>query len=65
MGERQRQIYEFIKSYIETNKYSPTIRGIGVAVRLSSSSVHGHLYKMREKGYIDFVNSSPRTLQIV
>ena len=66
MGDRQRKIYDYIKIYIEENKYPPTIREIAVAVGLKSpSTVHGHLERMREKGYIDFIDSFPRTLQIV
>lgn len=66
MSERQKQIYDYIKSFILANKYSPSIREIGKAVGLkSSSSVHGHLDKMRENGYIDFANTLPRTLRIV
>lgn len=66
MSERQRTIYNYIKTYIEENQYAPTIREITAAVGLKSpSTVHGHLDQMREKGYIDFVNSSSRTLRIV
>jgi len=66
MNERQRKIFEFIKGYIEANRYSPTTREITSGVGLNSSStVHGHLVKMRKNGYIDYVDSSPRTLSIV
>ncbi|TQR14413.1 winged helix-turn-helix transcriptional regulator [Psychrobacillus lasiicapitis] len=66
MSKRQKQIYEYIKKYLAEKKYSPSIREIAEAVGLrSSSTVHGHLDNLRNNGYIDFVNSSPRTLQIV
>ena len=66
MSERQQKIYDFIKKHIKENQYAPTIREITTAVGLKSpSTVHGHLDRMRDKGYIDFVNSSPRTLRIV
>lgn len=66
MKKRQKQIYEFIKSYIEVNNYSPSIREISVGVGLkSSSTVHGHLDTMRDKGYINFMDSLPRTISIV
>ena len=66
MSERQQKIYDFIKKHIAENQYAPTIREITTAVGLKSpSTVHGHLDRMREKGYIDFVNSSSRTLRIV
>ncbi len=66
MSERQQKILEYIKSYTEENQYPPTIREIATAVGLkSSSTVHGHLDRMRENGYINFVNTSPRTLTVV
>lgn len=65
MNKRQKDIYEFIKTFISENKYSPSMREITTAVGLKSvSTTHGHLDHLREKGYIDFINSSPRTLQI-
>lgn len=66
MSKRQKEIYEYIKSFIAEHNYSPTIREIANGVGLkSSSTVHSHLDTMREKGYIDFVDTSPRTLQIL
>ncbi|MEK3955356.1 LexA family protein [Psychrobacillus sp. FSL K6-1464] len=66
MNKRQLQIYEYIKIFLAENKYSPSMREVGIAVGLkSSSTIHGHLETMRKNGYIDFINSSPRTLQII
>lgn len=66
MSKRQQQIYDFIKKFISEKHYSPTIREIGAAVGLrSSATVHFHLDNMREKGYITFIDSLPRTLQII
>jgi repressor LexA len=66
MSKRQKEIYEYIKTFISKHHYLPTIREIASAVGLkSSSTVHGHLDKMRDNGYIDFINSYPRTLQIL
>ena len=65
MGERQRQIYEFINSYIAEKQYSPSMREITDAVRLKSvSTVHGHVDWMRDIGYMDFANTFARTLRI-
>ena len=66
MGDRQQKIYDFVKVYIEVNKYSPTMREIATGVGLKSpSTVHGHLDRMRENGYVDFVDSTARTLRVV
>ncbi|QUG41295.1 hypothetical protein KD050_18780 [Psychrobacillus sp. INOP01] len=66
MGRKQKEIYEYIKHFLYKNKYSPSMRESTERVGLKSvSTVHGHLDRLRDKGYIDFVNSSPRTLQII
>jgi len=50
---RQRQILEFIKRQTREKGYPPSVREIGEAVGLSSSStVHGHLARLEEKGYL-------------
>ena len=66
MSERQQQIYDYIKIFIKENSYPPSIREITTAVGLkSSSTVHGHLDRMRKKRYINFVDTLPRTISIV
>lgn len=66
MRKRQKQIYDFIKGYTEENSYPPSMREIAEGVGLSSSStVHGHLSRMKRKGYVDFEPSRPRTLRLI
>jgi repressor LexA len=66
MTDPQQNIFEFIKKYIEENRYSPTTREITSGVGLNSpSTVNCHLKTMRKNGYIDFIDSLPRTLSIV
>lgn len=66
MNKRQIEIYEYIKEFLSENKYSPSMREITTAVGLKSVSItHGHLERLRNKGYIDFINTLTRTLQIV
>lgn len=63
---RQRQILEFIKEEVQKKGYPPSVREIGHAVGLSSSStVHGHLGKLEEKGYIRRDPTKPRALEVV
>jgi len=50
---RQRQILQYILRHIEIRGYPPTVREIGEAVNLSSSStVHAHLKSLEEAGLI-------------
>jgi len=50
---RQRQILQYIEQHVEAHGYPPTVREIGFAVNLSSSStVHAHLKTLEEQGHI-------------
>ena len=63
---RQRQILEYIKREVQQRGYPPSVREIGQAVGLSSSStVHGHLGKLEEKGYIRRDPTKPRAIEIL
>ena len=53
LSPRQRQILQFIIKHTEAQGYPPTVREIGEAVNLSSSStVHGHLKTLEQTGWI-------------
>jgi len=53
ISSRQRQILQFILQHIEARGYPPTVREIGEAVNLSSSStVHAHLRALEDAGLI-------------
>ena len=62
---KQVEIYEFLKEYTEEKGYPPTIREIGEAVSLkSTSTVQGHLQRLERKGLIKRDPSKPRALEI-
>lgn len=62
---RQKQILRYIYGYIDENRYPPTVREIGEAVGLSSTStVHGHLQRLEKSGFITRNSSKPRALEI-
>ncbi|MDA8228356.1 MAG: transcriptional repressor LexA [Desulfitobacterium hafniense] len=66
LTERQIKIIEFIKSEIRQKGYPPSVREIGDAVGLmSSSTVHGHLQTLEEKGYIRRDPTKPRAIEIL
>jgi repressor LexA len=66
LTDRQRQVLEFIKSDIVRTGYPPTVRDIGAAVGLSSSStVHAHLEALEAKGIIRRDPSKPRALEVM
>ena len=54
LSERQQKILAFINEYAEENGYPPSIREIGAAAGISSTSVVSYnLERLKEKGYID------------
>lgn len=66
LTKRQQEILDFMRSFTEDNGYPPTVREIGEAVGLSSSStVHSHLSALENKGFIRRDASSARALVIV
>jgi repressor LexA len=66
LTDRQRQVLEFIKSDTARTGYPPTVRDIGAAVGLSSSStVHAHLEALEAKGLIRRDPSKPRALEVL
>jgi repressor LexA len=63
LTQRQRQILDFIASEVEFKGYPPSVREIGSAIGLSSSStVHSHLAALERKGLIKRDPSKPRAL---
>lgn len=66
LSERQRQILDFIRSTIENKGYPPSVREIGEAIGLSSSStVHGHLDKLSKLGMIRRDPTKPRAIELI
>lgn len=63
---RQVAILKFIKNELQKKGYPPSVREIGQAVGLSSSStVHGHLAQLEEKGYIRRDPTKPRAIEVL
>lgn len=63
---RQLQILEFIREHVKEKGYPPSVREIAQAVGLkSSSTVHGHLNRLEEKGFIRRDPTKPRAIEIL
>src|SRR5215510_9801787 len=65
LSERQHQVLEFIDAQVRERGYPPSVREIGEAVGLSSSStVHAHLAALQEKGYLRRDPTKPRAIEV-
>jgi len=66
LTKRQQEIFEFIKRYSENNGYPPTVRDIGKAVGLASSStVHAHLANLEKLGLLRRDPTKPRAMELL
>ncbi|CAH1195049.1 LexA repressor [Paenibacillus plantiphilus] len=66
LSNRQQAILEFIKNEVREKGYPPSVREIGEAVGLASSStVHGHLDRLEKKGLIRRDPTKPRAIEIL
>jgi len=65
-SKRQEDILAFIKEEVRKKGYPPSVREIGEAVGLASSStVHGHLARLENKGLIRRDPTKPRAIEIL
>jgi repressor LexA len=66
LTDRQREIYEFIRSKIEGRGYGPTVREIGLHFDIKSpNGVMCHLKALEKKGLIIREGFSARAIQLV
>ena len=66
VSKRQEAILEFIKEQVRLKGYPPSVREIGEAVGLASSStVHGHLSRLEGKGLIRRDPTKPRAIEVI
>jgi repressor LexA len=66
LTKRQQGIFDFIKRYSAGHGYPPTVRDIGKAVGLASSStVHAHLANLEKVGLLRRDPTKPRAIELL
>ena len=66
LTKRQQEIFDFIKKYSAKYGYPPTVRDIGKAIGLTSSStVHAHLSNLEKIGLLRRDPTKPRAIEIM
>ncbi|MBH9965343.1 transcriptional repressor LexA [[Bacillus] enclensis] len=66
LSKRQQDILQYIKVSVKEKGYPPSVREIGEAVGLASSStVHGHLARLESKGLIRRDPTKPRAIEVL
>ncbi|HUP86288.1 MAG TPA: transcriptional repressor LexA [Acidimicrobiales bacterium] len=65
LSGKKRQILDFIESCLRERGYPPSVREIGEAVGLTSSStVHAHLASLQQLGYLRRDPTKPRAIEV-
>jgi repressor LexA len=66
LTKRQKEIFDFIRQYASKTGYPPTVREIGKAVGLhSSSTVHAHLANLEKVGLLRRDPTKPRAIELL
>jgi repressor LexA len=66
LTRRQREIYDYLRDFVGTHGYSPSLEEIGAKFGLTSvATVHRHIELLVEKGFVRKVANSSRSLEAV
>jgi repressor LexA len=66
LTKRQQEIFDFVKRYVGEHGYPPTVRDIGKAIGLTSSStVHAHLSNLEKLGVLKRDPTKPRAIEVL
>ena len=66
LTKRQQEIFEYVKTYAREHGYPPTVRDIGKAIGLTSSStVHAHLANLEKLGVLKRDPTKPRAIEVL
>ncbi len=66
LTKRQQEIFDFIRRHTADHGYPPTVRDIGKAIGLTSSStVHAHLANLEKAGLLRRDPTKPRAIEVL
>ena len=66
LTKKQGEVLKFVKEFMVSHGYPPTVREIGEALGLSSpATTHSHLKGLEEKGYIRKNGSKNRAIELL
>jgi len=66
LTRRQKQVFDFLVSFINRQGYSPSFEEIGAGMQLSSlATVHKHMQTLEKKGFIRRGYNQSRSIEVV
>ncbi|MBE6678587.1 MAG: transcriptional repressor LexA [Ruminococcaceae bacterium] len=65
LTDKEKAVFKYIRSTIRNYGYAPSVRDICAAVGIkSTSTVHGYIKRLEEKGYINRVDGKSRAMTV-
>lgn len=64
VAEREKAVFQFIKNFLKKNGFAPNFREIAAELGCSVSQSYYTCRKLREKGFISFLDGKNRTIII-
>ncbi|RPJ07890.1 MAG: transcriptional repressor LexA [Spirochaetaceae bacterium] len=65
LTKRQRDVLDFIRQFIGSNKYPPTIREVAEKFKISVKGSYDHIKALEKKQYIKCTGNRSRAIEIV
>jgi len=65
LTSRQREVFDFIRSFIRSKRYPPTIREIAVNFGFSVKGSYDHVKALQKKGFIRCAGNRSRAIEVV
>jgi len=66
LTKKQKQVFDFINTYISENGISPTIEEIRKKLKLKAvSTIHEHINSLKDKGYLSKSENSARSIIVL
>lgn len=65
LTDRQAEVLEYIRTFIESNNYAPTIREIAAEFSCTVNGAMCHLRALRHKGAIDWTERTSRSIVVL
>ena len=62
---RQREVFDFIRSFIRIKRYPPTIREIAVNFGFSVKGSYDHVKALQKKGFIRCAGNRSRAIEVI
>jgi len=63
--KKQREVFDFVKSYSKKKGYAPSLKEISKHFKLSSvSTAHFHISKLKKEGYLERIKNKARAISV-